>query len=108
MRVTYDDSDFHIPSERTIYRIMKKVDLIHHPKSNTKVITKADRNARKSEDKLKRNFKSDKLLEKCVTDITETKGNDDKLYVSAIFDCFDVTVLGVANQYESSIVCSNP
>ena len=43
-----DDSDFYIPSERTIYRIMKTAGLIHHPKRNSKGITKADRNARKS------------------------------------------------------------
>ena len=38
----------------------------------------------------------DKPLEKCVTDITEIKCKDGKLYASAIFDCFDVTVLGLA------------
>ena len=83
-----DDPDFHIPGERTVYRIMKAVGLVHRPKRNPKGITKADRNARKSDDKLKRNFKSDKPLEKCVTDITEIKGKDDKLYVSAIFDWY--------------------
>lgn len=91
-----DDPDFHIPGERTVYRIMKAVGLVHRPKRNSKGITKADRNARKSDDKLKRNFKSDKPIEKCVTDITEIKGKDAKLYVSAIFDCFDVTALGLA------------
>ena len=34
--------------------------------------------------------------EKCVTDITERKAKDGRLYVSAIFDCFDLTVLGLA------------
>jgi len=36
-----------------------------------------------------------KPLEKCVTDITELKAKDGKLYVSAIFDCFDLTVLSL-------------
>ena len=36
------------------------------------------------------------LLKKCVTDITEIKAKDGKLYVSAIFDCFDSAVLGLA------------
>ena len=31
-------------------------------------------------------------LTKCVTDMTEIKGCDGKLYVSAIFDCFDSSV----------------
>ena len=35
-------------------------------------------------------------LKKCVTDITEIKAKDGKLYVSAIFDCFDAAVLGLA------------
>lgn len=35
-------------------------------------------------------------MEKCVTDITEVKAKDGKLYVSALFNCFDLTVLGLA------------
>ena len=33
---------------------------------------------------------------KCVTDITEIKASDGKLYVSAVFDCFDSSVIGLA------------
>ena len=33
---------------------------------------------------------------KAVTDITEIKCKDGKLYVSAIFDCFDLMVLGLS------------
>ena len=33
---------------------------------------------------------------KCVTDITEIKASDGKLYVSAVFDCFDSSVVGLA------------
>lgn len=91
-----DDSDFYIPGERTIYRIMETAGLVHRPKRNPHGITKADKNARKSDDKLQRDFKPDEPLKKCITDITEIKGSDGKLYVSALFDCFDVTVLGLA------------
>lgn len=31
-----------------------------------------------------------------MTDITEIKGSDGKLYVSAIFDCYDRAVLSLA------------
>ena len=55
-----------------------------------------NREARKSEDLLKRNFKANEPLQKCITDITEIKAKDGKLYVSAIFDCFDSSVLGLA------------
>lgn len=85
-----------IPSERTVYRVMKQIGLDRCPKRRPNGITKADRQARKSDDLLKRNFQADKPLEKCVTDITELKAKDGKLYVSAIFDCFDLTVLGLA------------
>ena len=85
-----------VPSERTVYRVMEEIGISHRPKRKPNGITKADKKARKSDDLIKRNFKSDKPLEKCVTDITEVKCLDGKLYVSAIFDCFDSAVLGLA------------
>lgn len=48
------------------------------------------------EDLLKRDFQADKPLGKCVAGITEIKAKDGKLYVSAMLDCFDLTVLGLA------------
>ena len=85
-----------IPGERTVYRVMKEIGLNHRPKRKPSGITKADREARKSDDLLKRDFSSQDPLKKCVTDITEIKAKDGKLYVSAIFDCFDAAVLGLA------------
>lgn len=85
-----------IPGERTVYRIMKEIGLSHRPKRKPNGITKADREARKSDDLLKRDFTSAEPLKKCVTDITEIKAKDGKLYVSAIFDCYDAAVLGLA------------
>ncbi len=83
-----------IPSESTVYRVMKKIGMVHHPKRRPSSITKADGEARKPDDLLKRDFAAEKPLEKCVIDITELKAKDGKLYVSSIFDCFDLTVLG--------------
>lgn len=54
------------------------------------------REAMKSDDLLKRDFHSDAPLKKCITDITEIPASNGKLYVSAIFDCFDLSVLGLA------------
>ena len=85
-----------IPGEKTVYRIMKKIGLTHHPKRKPNGITKADREAMKSDDLLKRDFRSDEPLKKCITDITEIKAKDGKLYTSVIFDCFDLSVLGIA------------
>ena len=85
-----------IPGERTVYRVMEEIGLSHRPRRKPNGITKADREARKSDDLLKRDFQSDTPLTKCVTDITEIKAADGKLYVSSIFDCFDSAVLGLA------------
>ena len=84
-----------IPSERTVYRVMEEIGISHRPKRKPNGITKADKEARKSDDLIKRNFRANKPLEKCITDVTEIKTLDGKLYISAIFDCFDLTVLGL-------------
>lgn len=88
--------DVHIPSERTVYRVMEKVGISHTQKRKPHGITKADKEAQKSDDLIKRDFTAEAPLEKCITDITEIKAMDGKLYVSAIFDCFDAAVIGLA------------
>lgn len=85
-----------LPSERTVYRVMEEIGLSHRPKRKPNGITKADREARKSDDLLKRDFQAAKPLTKCVTDMTEIKASNGRLYVSAIFDCFDLSVIGLA------------
>mgnify|MGYP000171944067 CR=1 FL=1 len=85
-----------IPSEGTVRKIMEQIHLIHKPKRKPNGITKADREPRKSDDLLKRDFTADAPLKKCVTDITEIKAKDGKLYVSAIFDCYDLLPNGLA------------
>ena len=95
LELKYPDDDG-IPSISTIYRIMVKIGLIHKRKRRPNGLTKEDREAHKSDDLLRRNFKADRPLIKSVTDITEIKGKDGKLYVSALFDCYDSAVLGLA------------
>ena len=85
-----------IPSETTVYRVMTAIGITHRPNRKPNGITKADREARKSDDLLKRDFKADKPFSKCVTDITEVKGKNGKLYVSAIFDYYDLTSVGLS------------
>ena len=52
-------TNIHIPSENTVRSVMIENNLIHKPYRNPNGITKADKNARKSDDKLKRDFYSD-------------------------------------------------
>ena len=65
--------DVHVPCEGTVRKVMEEINLIHKPKRKPGGITKAVREARKSDDILKRDFKADEPLRKCVTDITEVK-----------------------------------
>ena len=51
--------------------------------------------ARKYDNLLKRNFTLKKPFEKCVTNITEFPAKDGEIYVSALFDCYYISVLGL-------------
>lgn len=97
LKQSLDPDNFpNLPCERTVYRIMKRLSLIHRPNRKPNGLTKADKEAMKSDDKLKRDFTAEQPLIKCVTDITEVKTAEGKLYVSAIEDCFDNAVLGLS------------
>ena len=85
-----------IPCEATVRKVMAQIGLIHKPRRKPNGITKADREAHKSDDLLKRDFSADKPLKKAVTDISELKASDGKVYVSVIFDCYDLMPLGLA------------
>ena len=50
----------HIPGERTVYRVMEEIGLNHRPKRKPNGITKADKEARKSDDLIKRDFTAEK------------------------------------------------
>ena len=89
-------TDVHVPSEGTVRKVMEEINLIHKPKRKPGGITKADREARKSDDLLKRDFMADEPFRKCVIDITEMKAKDGRLYVSAVFDCYDLIPNGLA------------
>lgn len=89
-----------VPSERTVYRIMEEIGISHRLKRKPNGITNTDKETRKSDDLIKRNFKADKPLEKCVTDMTEVKYLDEKLYVSAVFDCFDSSVYNIPKEID--------
>lgn len=85
-----------IPSESTIGRVMNEIGVSQPLRRKPNGITKADRKAHKSDDLIKRDFRAEAPCEKCITDITEIQAKNGKLYVSAIFDCFDLNVLGLS------------
>ena len=57
-------------------------------------ITKADPMAQSAEDLVKGDFKSETPNTKWLTDITEMKCQDGKLYLCSVLDCFDASIVG--------------
>ena len=65
---------------RAVYRAIAELVLIINQNVSRMLITKADREASKSDDLIKRDFAAEKPLEKCMTDMTEIKASDGKLH----------------------------
>ena len=91
-----EDSGLSVPSQPTIARIMRENGLIQKKKRKPNSLTKADKEAQKSDNLLNGDFGAAGPLEKTVTDITELPTADGKLYISAIEDCFNNEILGLS------------
>lgn len=85
-----------IPCRETVRKIMRENNLNIPKKRKPNGITKSEREAQKSDNKIQRDFTAEQPFVKGVTDITEVPARDGKLYVSAIFDCFDAEVVGLS------------
>ena len=83
-----------IPCENTVNKVMQ-IARINNKLRKPHGITEADKDATPADNLLKRNFKSDMPYKKCVTDITEIPAKDGKVYVSGLFDCYSLQVLGL-------------
>jgi transposase InsO family protein len=81
---------------RRLRRIMAEHGYLQITKRKPNGLTKADKKANKSDDLIKRDFTATEPNSKVVTDITEVPAKDGKLYISAAFDCYDQTVLGLS------------
>jgi len=82
-------------SRSKVARVMRENGLIHESPRKPNGLTKADKEAQKSDNLLNRDFTADKPNEKWVTDITQLPTADGPLYISGIFDCFDNMVVGL-------------
>lgn len=81
-------------SKSTVYRTMKDNGLLHKSRK-PHGITKSTTEIQERENLIKRNFKSDKPVQKLLTDITEIQCSDGKLYVSPVMDCFNGEILAL-------------
>ena len=79
----------------TVAKIMAENGLLQK-KNKPKGLTKEDKAAQKSDNLLNRDFTATAPNQKTVADITAFEASDGKLYVGAIFDCYDNTCLGMA------------
>ena len=78
----------------TVAKVMREHGLLQN-RNRPKGLTKADKEAQKSDNLIKRDFTSQEPNKKGVTDIAEFAAKDGKLYVSGLFDCFDNYCLGL-------------
>lgn len=83
-------------SERMVYRVCKENNLIIKKKKRPNGLTKADKEAQKSENIIQQDFTAEKPGQKWLSDITEVACLDGKLYVAPVLDCFDGMIVGLA------------
>lgn len=94
----YLDLQLHHGYEGSYYLILKlckKHHLMLKKKRHAQGITKADPAAQASENLIKQDFTASEPNQKWLGDITEIPTADGKLYVAAILDCFDGTIVGL-------------
>ena len=81
------------------YYLILKLCKIHHlmlkKKYHAKGITKADLKAQASENLIQQDFSASSPNQKWLGDITEIPTADGKLYLAAVLDCFDGTIVGL-------------
>lgn len=94
MNAALEQKGIHV-SPRTVYRAMSEMGILHR-KRTPRGITKATTEIQDLENLIKRDFKSEKPLQKLLSDITEIQCYDGKLYVSAVLDCYNGEILSIA------------
>jgi transposase InsO family protein len=82
-------------SYSTVCRVCRENGITLPKKKNPNSLTKADKEAQKSEDLIKQDFTADRPNEKWLSDITEVPCADGKLYVAPVLDCFDGAIVGL-------------
>ena len=83
------------PSYGKCYKLCRDYNLLHRRKT-PRGITKRNPKDQLSEDLVKRDFKAAQANSKWLSDITEMKCADGKLYLAAVLDCFDGAIVGMS------------
>jgi transposase InsO family protein len=82
-------------SQSTVNRVCRKHGILAK-RNKPKGLTKADKEAYKSDDLLKGNFAANAPNVKLISDITQLPTADGTLYISPVFDCYDAMCLGIS------------
>jgi len=77
-----------------VLKLCKLHNLMLKKKRYSKGITKADLAAQASENLIKQDFSAESPNQKWLGDITEMPTADGKLYLAAVLDCFDGSIVG--------------
>ncbi|MFC4599040.1 IS3 family transposase, partial [Cohnella hongkongensis] len=95
MLLALSQIDIHT-SYSTVYRLMKKHGLLQKAKRHPNGITREDAAAQKSANLIQRDFSASAPNQKWLSDITEVPCSDGKLYLSAVLDCYNGEIVGLA------------
>ncbi len=95
MLLALSQIDIHT-SYSTVYRLMKKHGLLQKAKRHPNGLTREDAAAQKSENLIQRDFSASAPNQKWLSDITEVPCSDGKLYLSAVLDCYNGEIVGLA------------
>jgi len=80
----------------TVRRAMKRGGLLHRGGYRPDGLTKAQKNALKPANLLKRDFTAEKPNQKWLTDITQIPCSDGKLYIAPVMDCYGGEIVSLA------------
>ncbi len=95
MRLALEQKDI-IESRSTVRRAMKKGGLLKDSPRRPAGLTKADADAQKAENLIRRDFTADAPNRKWLTDITQIPCRDGKLYIAPVLDCYNGEIVGLA------------
>jgi transposase InsO family protein len=95
MRLALEHKDI-IESRSTVRRAMKKGGLLKNSPRRPAGLTKADADAQKAENLIRRDFTSDAPNRKWLINITQIPCRDGKLYIAPVLDCYNGEIVGLA------------
>lgn len=83
-------------SRSTVLRAMRAANLVHKSHRSPDGLTKADKKAQRPANLIKRDFTANEPNKKWLTDITQIKCSDGKLYIAPVMDCFGGEIISLA------------